>query len=58
MTGKSAVNANTWFEKVNAEGVVTRQAADPLNVTIWNVKISNGNSMSAAKLEKLKISLQ
>ncbi len=34
VTGKSAVDANTWFERVNAEGVMTRQAADPLNVKI------------------------
>jgi hypothetical protein len=34
MIGKSAVNANTWFEKVNTEGVLTRKAADPLNVKI------------------------
>jgi hypothetical protein len=27
VTGKSAVDANTWFERVNAEGVMTRQAA-------------------------------
>ncbi len=35
VTGKSAVDANTWIERVNAEGVIiTRQAADPLNVKI------------------------
>jgi hypothetical protein len=34
VTGKSAVDANTWFERVNAEGVMTGQAADPLNVKI------------------------
>jgi hypothetical protein len=34
MTGKSAVDPNTWFEKVNRDGIVTRQAADPLNVKI------------------------
>jgi hypothetical protein len=34
MTGKSAVDPGTWFEKVNRDGIVTRQAADPLNVKI------------------------
>jgi hypothetical protein len=34
MTGKSAVDPCTWFEKVNRDGIVTRQAADPLNVKI------------------------
>jgi hypothetical protein len=34
VTGKSAVNSSVWFKKVNAEGRVTRKAADPLNVKI------------------------
>jgi hypothetical protein len=34
MTGKSAVEPNIWFERVNRDGVLTRQAADPLNVKI------------------------
>jgi hypothetical protein len=34
VTRKSAVNSSVWFEKVNAEGMVTRQAVDPLNVKI------------------------
>ncbi len=34
MTGKSAVDPGVWFEKVDRGGVVTRQAADPLNVKI------------------------
>jgi hypothetical protein len=34
VTGKSAVNSSVWFEKVNAGGMVTRQAADTMNVKI------------------------
>jgi hypothetical protein len=43
VTRKSAVNSSVWFEKVNAEGMVTRQAADPLNM-----------KMPAARLELRK----
>jgi hypothetical protein len=31
---KSAVEPCVWFKKVNRDGLVTRQAADPLNVKI------------------------
>jgi hypothetical protein len=34
MTKKSAVDPNIWFEKASRDGVLTRQAADPLNVKI------------------------
>ncbi len=34
MTEKSAVDPNIWFEKASSDGVMTRQAADPLNVKI------------------------
>ena len=34
MTKKSAVDPNIWFEKASRDGVMTRQAADPLNVMI------------------------
>jgi hypothetical protein len=34
VAGKSDVYANSWFEKVNAEGVMTRQAAEALKVKI------------------------
>jgi hypothetical protein len=34
MTKKSAVDHNIWFEKASRDGVMTRQAADPLNVMI------------------------
>ncbi len=34
MTEKSAVDPNICFEKASRDGVLTRQAADPLNVKI------------------------
>ncbi len=34
MTKKLAVDPNIWFEKASRDGVMTRQAADPLNVKI------------------------
>ncbi len=34
MTKKSAVDPNIWFESASRDGVMTRQAADPLNVMI------------------------
>ncbi len=34
MTKKSTVDPNIWFEKASRDGVMTRQAADPLNVMI------------------------
>jgi ribonuclease P/MRP protein subunit RPP40 len=34
MTEKSAVDPSIWFEKASRDGVMTRQAADPLNVMI------------------------
>ncbi len=34
MTEKSAVDPNIWFEKASRDGVMTRQAADLLNVKI------------------------
>ncbi len=39
MTGKSAVEPNIWFERVNRDGVLTRQAADPLNVKILAARL-------------------
>jgi hypothetical protein len=42
VTGKSAVNS-VWFDKVKAEGMLTGQAADHLNVKI-----------PAARLELIK----
>jgi hypothetical protein len=34
MTKKSAVDPNTWFGSASRDGVMTRQAAGPLNVMI------------------------
>jgi hypothetical protein len=39
-TGKSAVDPNTWFKRVKRDGLLTRQAADPLNVKIPAARLS------------------
>ncbi len=52
MTGKSAVNASVWFDKVNAEGIVTRQAADPLNVKIPAARLELRKNFSSVRVCK------
>jgi hypothetical protein len=39
MTEKSALDPNIWFEKASRDGVVMRQAADPLNVKILAARL-------------------
>jgi hypothetical protein len=52
MTGKSAVEPNIWFERVNRNGVLTRQA-DPLNVKISAARLElRKNFFSAHVCEK------
>ncbi len=53
MSGKSAVEPSIWFEKVNSDGVRTRQAADPLNVKIPAARLElRKNFFSACVCEK------
>jgi hypothetical protein len=55
MSGKSAVEPSIWFEKVNRDGVMTRQAADPLNVKIPAARLElRKNFFSARVCEKWK----
>jgi hypothetical protein len=53
MTGKSAVEPNIWSERVNRDGVLTRQAAEPLNVKIPAARLElRKNFFSARVCEK------
>jgi hypothetical protein len=53
MSGKLAVDPNIWFKKVNRDGVLTRQAANPLNVKIPAARLElRKNFFSAHMCEK------
>ncbi len=50
MTKKSAVDPNIWFEKASRDGVMTRQAADPLNVKIPAARLDLRNNFFSVRV--------
>ncbi len=55
MTGKSVVDPGVWFEKMNRDGVLIRQVADPLNVKIPAARLDlrkNFFSLTVCEMEQ------
>ncbi len=52
VTGKSAVNSSVWFGKVKAEGMVTKQVADPLNVKIPAARLELRKNFFSVRVSK------
>jgi len=46
----SAVDSNTWYEKANRAGAVTRQAADSLNVKIPAARLDLRKNFSSVRI--------